>query len=99
RVAHRGPIEDDRGDAAVALHQDLVAHACLLGCRSGRRRPPVDVVDVAGIVPDLPSPSPNFGGMVAQIFGPACIVWDTRGDDAHRSPPTDTPAGDPPPPP
>ena len=62
RIAHLGPIEDHRGDAAVALHQDLVAHACLLGCRSGRRHRPVDVVDVAGIVPDLPSPSPNFGG-------------------------------------
>src|SRR5215510_612671 len=39
---------------------------------------------VARIVPDLSRPPPNFAGVGSQSLGLACIVWDTRDDDAHR---------------
>src|SRR5215470_1085505 len=39
---------------------------------------------VSRIVPDLSSPPPNFAGAASQHLGPACIVWDTCGDHAHR---------------
>src|SRR5215470_6375605 len=44
----------------------------------------VTLAAVPRIVPDLSPPPPNFAGVDSQSFGPACIVWDTRGDDAHR---------------
>src|SRR5215470_915761 len=53
---------------------------------------------VARIVPDLPRPPPNFAGAGSQSLGLACIVWDTRGDDAHRSRKLDALAPDPGPP-
>src|SRR5215467_6215574 len=44
----------------------------------------VTLAAVPRIVPDLSPPPPNFAGVGSQSLDPACIVWDTRDDDAHR---------------
>src|SRR5262249_51761832 len=50
---------------------------------------------VPRIVPDLSRPPPNFPGVGSQSLGLACILWDTRRDDVHRSRTLDALAPDP----